>query len=493
MEPIITQNSKFQTYLKASEYFLQQKDFQECRKYAIKANEIEPTHSIPSQIRVIAEVLMHSNTINEHPNYYSVLKVPNYTHDYQVILNSFKNATELLNPNVNRYPLASEAFRVVVRAWSVLSNQIQKNRFDDELRKMEKGGRFFDPTRKSCLGDGGRSFWNPTQMTRFDNGLKSGSFFGPNQTRLDDGLKTNDNGGSFSNTTQKTRIDDGGGSSLNPTPKTHIDDGLKTNEKGGTFSNPTWKTRLDTFWTMCPYCYNVYEFLKDYEDCSLRCQNEKCRRVLHALPIVGPPPPPEVAENGEYYCFGFSVLGTEGKSLWSPFVMNKKNDDTCIEISNDEVEDRNGTKEESLGVEDELIDANGDEKNEGCTSFETKRIKMMAKSVNKVLGKGNKVNMNEIVYNVEGNDNFDFANVVGEKTNENNNVEGNDNDFDIGNVGGEITNENNNVEGNGDFGFGQNTYDDNIEFFMGDDDDDITVHLQEHLDMGAQDIGTLFT
>ncbi|KAF3627203.1 hypothetical protein FXO38_28871 [Capsicum annuum] len=213
--------------------------------------------------------------------------------------------------------------------------------------------------------------------------------------------------------------------------------------------------------TMC------IEFLKDYEDCSLRCQNEKCRRVLHALPIVGPPPPPEVAEN-------------EGKS----FVMNKKNDDKCIEISNDEVEDGNGTKEAY---------ANGDEKNEGCASFEAKRIKIKAKSVNKVLGKGNKVNMNEIVYNIEGNDNFDFANVVGEKTNENNNVEGNDNDFDIGNVVGENTNENNNVEGNGDFDFGQNTYDDNIEFFMGDDDDDdITVHLQEHLDMGAQDIGTLF-
>ncbi|KAF3627202.1 hypothetical protein FXO38_28870 [Capsicum annuum] len=119
---------------------------------------------------------MRSNTVNEHPNYYSVLKVPNYTHDHQVILNSFKNATELLNPNVNRYPLASEVFRVVVRAWSVLSNQIQKKQFDDELRKMEKDGRFFDPTRKSCLGDGGWSFLNPTQKTHFDNGLKSGSF-----------------------------------------------------------------------------------------------------------------------------------------------------------------------------------------------------------------------------------------------------------------------------------------------------------------------------
>ncbi|MCD7473489.1 hypothetical protein HAX54_015390 [Datura stramonium] len=38
--------------------------------------------------------------------------------------------------------------------------------------------------------------------------------------------------------------------------------------------------------------------------------------------IVGPPTPPEVAENGENYCLGFYVLGKEGKS---PFV--RKNDD----------------------------------------------------------------------------------------------------------------------------------------------------------------------
>lgn len=121
-----------------------------------------------------------------------------------------------------------------------------------------------------------------------------------------------------------------------------------------------------------------------------------------------------------------------------------------IEISDGDDDDvvaeggENGIKDETLGVEKTFVKSNGTRK---------KRIKMMAKSLKKVLGKGNRVNMNEVVY-CEGNnenDDFEFVNVEGKiKTNES-----------------------------------------NVEFFVG-DDDNIYVGLEEDFDVGIGDIETFF-
>ncbi|KAK4707754.1 hypothetical protein R3W88_028679 [Solanum pinnatisectum] len=281
-----THNSKFKTYLTASEYFLQQRNFEDCRNYALKAIEIDSNQISPSQILAIANVLLLSTTINEDPNYYSILNLPLYTQNPQLIKTHLTNVTNLLNPNKNRYPFASEAFGVVLKAWSVISN--------------------------------------PTQKTRFDNGLKN-----------------------------------------------------RGEQRG-------------SFWTVCPYCYYVYEFLKDYEDCCLRCQNE-------------------------YHCFGFTILGNGTH----PFVSTRTSENNVESgIAGEKTNEKNNIFVETNGVE---VDTGGD--------FKEKRIKMVGKSLNKVLGKGNKVNMNDIVYN------DDFENIV--------------------------------------------------EFFMG---DDIYVRMQEEFDIGSWDI-----
>ncbi|KAM3283180.1 hypothetical protein P3S67_026825 [Capsicum chacoense] len=204
-------------------------------------------------------------------------------------------------------------------------------------------------------------------------------------------------GRNFLNQMEKIRLDDGSGaSSSNPTKRTRLDDG-----SGATSSNPTRNTCSDTFWTRCPYCYHMYEFLKDYKGCSLRCPNEKCKREWQALPIIGPSPPPEVADKGEYICSDFSTLGTQGNYLSSPF-FKKKDDVEYIEISSssDEVEEvGNERKEESLRAEDELVQTNVDEVN------------------------NNNVGANENYNNALPNDDFDMDNVLwpGEQANENNN------------------------------------------------------------------------
>ena len=60
----------------------------------------------------------------------------------------------------------------------------------------------------------------------------------------------------------------------------------------------------ETFWTVCPYCYYVYEYPRVYEECCLRCQNQNCRRGFHAAEIPRPPPA-AVVSNGQYWCLGF--------------------------------------------------------------------------------------------------------------------------------------------------------------------------------------------
>ncbi|WMV53283.1 hypothetical protein MTR67_046668 [Solanum verrucosum] len=154
---------------------------------------------------------------------------------------------------------------------------------------------------------------------------------------------------------------------------------------------------------------------------------------------------------------------------------NDKNDaNEVIEISDDEEEDENGKKDQSLRVEEKFVETNGGKVDKEEGNFKKKRIKMMGKSLNKVLGKGNKVDMNKVVYH-EGNDNFECDN-VGEKTNLEFEIM-KDNNMESGIVG--TKNNKNNVESeivegktheNGNVGeTSENNYFENK--FMEDDDD----------------------
>ncbi|KAF8090628.1 hypothetical protein N665_0471s0023 [Sinapis alba] len=76
-----------------------------------------------------------------------------------------------------------------------------------------------------------------------------------------------------------------------------------------------------SFWTGCPYCFVLFEYPKDYEECVLKCQD--CRRAFQAVRIQKPPF--EVEGEGEdvYFCswsvfpLGFS-MEFQTPSSWSP-------------------------------------------------------------------------------------------------------------------------------------------------------------------------------
>ncbi|XP_077249873.1 uncharacterized protein LOC143889513 [Tasmannia lanceolata] len=65
------------------------------------------------------------------------------------------------------------------------------------------------------------------------------------------------------------------------------------------------------FWTTCPYCCNLYEYVRVYENCNLRCQN--CKRGFHAAEIASLPP--LVPGMDAYFCtWGFFPLGIPGQN-----------------------------------------------------------------------------------------------------------------------------------------------------------------------------------
>uniref|UniRef100_A0A2P2JYL0 Uncharacterized protein MANES_02G145200 n=1 Tax=Rhizophora mucronata TaxID=61149 RepID=A0A2P2JYL0_RHIMU len=66
------------------------------------------------------------------------------------------------------------------------------------------------------------------------------------------------------------------------------------------------RTKLSSFWTVCPYCYVLFEYPRVYENCCLRCQS--CRRAFHAAWILTMPP--LVPGKEAYYCcWAFFPLG----------------------------------------------------------------------------------------------------------------------------------------------------------------------------------------
>lgn len=194
-----------------------------------------------------------------------------------------------------------------------------------------------------------------------------------------------------------------------------------------------------TFWTTCPYCYYVFEYDSVFEDCCLRCANENCRRVLHAVALGGAPPP-DVVEKGEYCCPGFmpfTVRGSYGErigeKLWFPFApahyvgnvgkgldLNSASYEDCILVVDDETFEKTGFQERGNGMKAKINnrDANGERPEYtggNSVGSNVEGIRMKRKSVpwksKKLLGRGIRIDGEQahFVYGVreEGCSNVD--------------------------------------------------------------------------------------
>ncbi|KAG9450825.1 hypothetical protein H6P81_010790 [Aristolochia fimbriata] len=72
---------------------------------------------------------------------------------------------------------------------------------------------------------------------------------------------------------------------------------------------PTADPGSENFWTACPYCYYMYEYGGEYENCNLKCQT--CNRPFRASEVKNLPP--TVPGMNAYYCnLGFFPMGSPG-------------------------------------------------------------------------------------------------------------------------------------------------------------------------------------
>ncbi|XP_062100279.1 uncharacterized protein LOC133806168 [Humulus lupulus] len=99
--------------------------------------------------------------------------------------------------------------------------------------------------------------------------------------------------------------------------------------------------KSETFWTVCPFCYCMFEFEKVYEGCCLRCQT--CRRGFHGVAIS--PPSTDIMVPGDdkyYFCYGVSSVDySEEKNKANVNNFKKRkcclDDHGVMEISDDDV------------------------------------------------------------------------------------------------------------------------------------------------------------
>ncbi|CAK7339627.1 unnamed protein product [Dovyalis caffra] len=68
------------------------------------------------------------------------------------------------------------------------------------------------------------------------------------------------------------------------------------------------RRRQESFWTVCPYCYYMYEYEGLYEDCCLRCQNQNCNRAFHGVSMPQPSADMLVQGKDQYYFFSPTTM-----------------------------------------------------------------------------------------------------------------------------------------------------------------------------------------
>lgn len=233
-----------------AEKLLLTRDLSGSRDFAILAQETEPLLDGSDQILAVVDVLLAAEKrINNHHDWYAILQIDRRSEDQDLIKRQYRRLALLLHPDKNKFPLADQAFKLVVDAWAVFNDHSKKSLYDNEL----------------CL------------FSKVDLSVQ--------QPKL-------------------------------PVRRSHRPSNKKDHHRnhnssygsGASESQEDQRLRLSSFWTMCPYCYNLFEYPRVYEGCCLRCQN--CRRAFHAA-LISSLPPLVPGQQAYYCCWGVFPMGFE--------------------------------------------------------------------------------------------------------------------------------------------------------------------------------------
>lgn len=249
-----TSRAEAERLLGVSEKLLQNRDLNGSRDFAVLAQETEPLLDGSDQILAVVDVLLAAERrINNHHDWYGILQVDTRCDDQELIKRQYRRLALLLHPDKNKFAFADQAFKLVAQAWAVLSDSIKKPLYDNELNLFSK----IDLTTTTTTASASASAAAAANTT----------------------------------TTSSSQQD--------KLPVRRTNTPARNDGNQGT-------ARLRSFWTVCPYCYVLYEYPRIYEECCLKCQ--KCQKAFHAGSL--PTMPPMVPGQEAYYCcWAFFPLG----------------------------------------------------------------------------------------------------------------------------------------------------------------------------------------
>lgn len=298
-----TPQSEAERLLGVSAKLLGKKDYSGCKDFGLLAQENNPLLEGTDQILAVADVLLASSKkIQNHHDWYAILQIGGRTDDLEKIKKQYRRLVLLLHPDKNKFEFSDVAFGLVADAWAVLSDPAKKALFDNEIslfQKVDLVPKRKPTARKPASADASHKL----QVRRSSRGSVSNN----NNKNSNDGNENNNN---F--TSQNINTNTGGNNQSG---------GEKVNPKSGSSGV---KSQRSTFWSVCPYCYNLYEYERQYVGCCLRCEN--CEKAFTAVEIRQMPP--QVPGKNAYYCcwgffpMGFVVGSSDGKNTSTSAAVN---------------------------------------------------------------------------------------------------------------------------------------------------------------------------
>ncbi|CAH8363306.1 unnamed protein product [Eruca vesicaria subsp. sativa] len=134
-------------FLATSEKLLASNDFKEAKTFAIRACKSDPTLAeAADSILTICDVLIARETPlgdSNLPDWYAALRLGRLAQNPEHVATQYRRLALLLNPSVNRFPLADQAFKFVSRAWHVLSDPFKKSLYDQEVQLAQQPQQYF--------------------------------------------------------------------------------------------------------------------------------------------------------------------------------------------------------------------------------------------------------------------------------------------------------------------------------------------------------------
>ncbi|KAL3635338.1 hypothetical protein CASFOL_019885 [Castilleja foliolosa] len=134
--PTTTTRAEALRWLTIAEKLLSARDLMGSKSFASRARDSDPTLSHADQILAIVDTLLAGDRRigNNQQDWYAILRIgPTQGRDSDLIANQYRSLALSLNPQKNKFPFAEQAFRLVVDAWSVLSNPSRKSSYDKEM------------------------------------------------------------------------------------------------------------------------------------------------------------------------------------------------------------------------------------------------------------------------------------------------------------------------------------------------------------------------